>query len=364
MNTRNLVSSVFSPELFDFRAGLLWRAHLDWLAELGWADAHRKESVQLPAPSGHEVVDMLNRFVVTAGLVNAHTGLTSSDIVDNVRLMQVREGLGVLSESLLALLDQLHPVRAACWPTVGFTHWQIAAPITWSHRGGAWCAPLAFLQAAVPAVYAKKFGGPVGDGASLKLLVGEDKLNDNPFNWESFGLEYPCNPHPLQSSDHTCEIAAINWVCAVAAQLHKIAQDLRFLAAFGLVVPEQGEQAGSSSMPHKVNPFKWEKVCGLCRSVSTTQSEMWAVAAHNSLERTLDTSWQLKALLERAFLGLAEALDTMHEVEIVLPMNRSAELLRDHRDQLSSDADLTRQVLAGKSRFAAYQESLARRNAP
>lgn len=343
----------------------LWDAHLKWLYDLGFPRAKEiwATQIELPQLSGHEVVDLLNEYVQTRGYVNAHLGLTSSDIVDNVRLMQTKDSLDNLFGAVSELILKLDQSFGMNLDTVGFTHWQPAAPLNWFHRTQAWIAPLHLLLARIPTIRAKRFGGPVGDAASLRLIVGADRLVVDHFDWEPFDLAQPDNPFPLQSSDHSCETQAVDWVCAVAAQLHKIAMDLRFLASHGLVYTKRpAGHAGSSSMPHKVNPYKWEKVCSICRSVSTTQAEMWSVAAHNGCERTLDTSWQLKSLLRRGFMGLALAIDEMLAVECGINQAENNRLLGQLRDKISSDHDLTRRVLAGESRWSAYQQMLAESN--
>jgi adenylosuccinate lyase len=249
--------------------------------------------------------------------------------------------------------------------TVGFTHWQVAAPISWAHRLHAWLEPINYLLATRPAIHAKKFGGPVGDAASLKLLVPSNVLDDNPFDWGPFDLDHPNNPFPLQSSDHTCESQAINWVCGLASQVHKIALDLRFLASQQLLtINRPAGHAGSSSMPHKLNPYKWEKVCAITRSVATCQAEMWDVSAHNSLERTLDGSWQLKNLLFRAFHSIAYALQEMAAVDVYVDFTAGERAVSLNRDRLSSDRDLTRRIIAGESRWSAYQQAISSVNQP
>jgi adenylosuccinate lyase len=160
------------------------------------------------------------------------------------------------------------------------------------------------------------------------------------------------------------ETNAVNWCCAAAAQLHKIALDLRFLASRQLVtIGRAAHHAGSSSMPHKTNPYKWEKVCSVCRSISTTQAEIWSVMAQNSLERTLDGSWQIKQLLRRCFHGLALALDELEAVDCKVNFTKNAHEMTIWRDTISSDRDLTRRVVqGGESRWLAYLDLINQQN--
>jgi len=83
------VRSFWSSAYHATQCKALWHQHLEWLADCGFARANERGHAEPTPPSGHEVVDLLAQFVHETGLVNAHLGLTSSDIVDNVRLLQL-----------------------------------------------------------------------------------------------------------------------------------------------------------------------------------------------------------------------------------------------------------------------------------
>lgn len=357
--TKQKISQIFSDEFVEGTCFQLWGAHLLWLDQLGFKRAIDQvdENVSPGDPTGHEVVDLLAAYVASSGHVNAHLGLTSSDIIDNVRLIQIKQALIEIRDAVESFIVFFSPAFDAEIDAVGFTHWRPAAPIEWRHRLRAWVEPLNLLCLNLPSVHAKRFGGPVGDGASLDLIVPD--WTKTPFNWGTFDLDDPQNNFPLQSSDYLDETAAIDWLGAVAAQLHKIAQDLRFLMSHDLVLVHQSAgHAGSSSMPHKNNPHKWEKVCSICRSVAMHKLEIWEVMAMNSMERTLDGSWQIKRALKNAFENVAYALDEMRSVSCSINFGQNLNMLFQHRGSIFSDRDLTRRVLAGESRWTAYREML------
>lgn len=363
--TTKRIEQIFSDEYVREQSFALWEAHLAWMHQLGFERALDRDEgpIKHPGATNHEVVDLLFDFVVSTGLINAHLGLTSSDVIDNVRLAQVSASLHMLTISLDEFCSEFGAMFDTEVQTVGFTHWQPAAPVTWSGRARSWLEPLQVLFDSAPYVHAKRFGGPVGDASSLRLILGDDKVKDHPFEWMHFGLEQPRVEHPIQSSDYLSEQEAVNWCGLVAAKLHKIALDLRFLASRGTIrVVRTPGLAGSSSMPHKTNPFKFEKVCSICRSVATTQHELWDVAANNSLERTLDGSWQVKQALRRCFHGLALALDEMRAVRVEIDFPRNLAEVQTFRDEISSDRDLARRVLSGESRWSAYLDMLNRKN--
>ena len=362
------VVGAWSDDFFRTHCFDLWREHLNWLAAEGFAPALQTETdVIVPAPSGHEMVDLLGEFIAHTGLINAHLGLTSSDVCDNVRLMQLACACGHVTAGVIQLIIELPQVLCELLPsglrteTVGFTHWQPAAPITWGHRVLAWTGPLRYAAEHPPRLHAKQFGGPVGNGASLQRVLKCDALalteRLDHFQWDEFGLNQPANPCPLQSSDHVDELAAVQWLARIAAQLHKLAADWRFLASLDVIKMSDPARIGSSSMPHKANPHHWEKVCGLCRSAATVQQELWDVAAHNSLERTLDTSWQIKHALPRACRCVAEAVDLLRAHLPRVRLFADADLLAKWTPLIDSDQQLTAEVLNGKSRWTAFLEA-------
>lgn len=338
----------------------LWEMHLEWLNSLGFTRAlDRCERFERLPYSGHEVVELLQDFIERTHLVNAHLGLTSSDIVDNVYLLQVDESLETVARAVNKVIAHIYARADARRDTTGFTHWQPASRLSWEHRTGAWLEPLRWAISTRPCIHAKAFGGPVGDAAAIKLLAQHLNVNlsDHPFDWPTFGLAHPRSRFPLQSSDFTCELEAVAWCTRVAAQLYKIAQDLRFLASHGYVaLRHDADNVGSSSMPHKCNPFRWEKVCSMCRVVMATHAELLQVASLNSLERTLDTSWQLKSLLPRCFVTLAGACDAMLQQNFTLTDRGSFTLTLPDSD--SENLVLGRVLTKGEDRWTAYRETL------
>lgn len=361
------INYAWSANFFKFCAFEIWFHHLDWLKLMGFERAHEKIHWQPELLAGkqtnHEVVDLLAGFIEHTGYGNAHLGLTSSDVVDNVRLAQIRASVKIINWKVWQVVQHLNERFNYDVETVGYTHLVPAAPVSWRHRKDAWTQPLISAVAMSPVITAKKFGGPVGDARALQALVTKQQYEDNPFDWAFLDLEYPGNPYPLQSSDHRCEMAAVNWAAVIAAQIHKIAQDLRHLYAFGhVVILPPRDEAGSSSMPHKINPYKWEKVNSMCRTVGATMAEMWSVAAQNSLERTLDTSWQIKSLLPRCFVTLVRALEEITKPNVHIDHLRCADDVQRQGRKLGSDMELLRRVVEGESRWTAYTKMLQEKN--
>src|SRR5205085_1850251 len=70
-----------------------------------------------------------------------HLGATSCFVTDNTDLLLMREGLWLLRDRLVGLIDAL-ALFAEQWkrqPTLGFTHFQPAQPTTVGKRACLWC---------------------------------------------------------------------------------------------------------------------------------------------------------------------------------------------------------------------------------
>src|SRR5262249_45831123 len=70
-----------------------------------------------------------------------HLGATSCYVTDNTDLLLMREGLGLLRDRLVGVIDALARF-AECWrgqPTLGFTHLQPAQLTTVGKRASLWC---------------------------------------------------------------------------------------------------------------------------------------------------------------------------------------------------------------------------------
>lgn len=347
----------------------LWEEHLAWMSNNGWEDALRKappldpqdvsETHQLVVDhftgSGHEVVDLLRQFFHRTGLVNAHAGLSSSDIVDNVRLIQCARSVPIICNLLDATVKRIGRL-ALDTPCLGYTHWRPATPLVWSRRVFTWNRPLLVCFSAYPTVRAKRFGGATGTGEAIRIILGREPA---PFPWEKFDVSRPALC-PLQSSDHICELECMAWLSAIAAQLHKIAADVRFLCGTGeLIIKREEAHRGSSSMPRKVNPIEAEKCCSLCRLVPGCYRAIWDVMAHNGLERTLDTSAAIKETLPRAFGLVGQAVVSLGSLAEKLTVNQErCKYLVSYNFGPTAPAPeihMAREIANGKSRLEVYE---------
>ncbi len=260
-----------------------------------------------------------------------HLGMTSQDVVCNADIMTIHSALAVIAKKLnLAVLALGEfAVRTTRIPTLGFTHYQPAQPVTVGRRAALWAHDLRFSQKLMAHCYGgawtRGLRGATGTQASFEALLSNphlsvalervflDKLD--PPDWEAPGHGWSTWGLTGQTYPRVFDCFVLSDLAATAAVLHKIATDIRLLCnRKELDEPFEDKQIGSSAMPYKRNPMRCERICGLTRFVMNLVGNAYDTAATQWLERTLDDSSNRRLSLPEAFLALDGALDLMHNV--------------------------------------------------
>jgi adenylosuccinate lyase len=252
-----------------------------------------------------------------------HLGMTSQDVVCNADLMLIGEATKLIEAKIVRLMGDLaeQARKHASVPTLGFTHYQPAQPVTVGRRCAGWAAELGLVQARLGVGYEQVFRGlrgATGTQASFLALFGEaggvDAMERRSLQAmagagaETFALTGQTYPRVVD----TFVLADL---ASAASVLHKVATDIRLLCnRKELDEPFESKQIGSSAMPYKRNPMRCERVCGLARFVMNLVGNGYDTAATQWLERTLDDSSNRRMSLPEAFLALDGALDIMHNV--------------------------------------------------
>ena len=291
-----------------------------------------------------------------------HLGCTSQDVVCNAdRVCQLDAILLIakkLGRSIAALAQTADATKAI--PTLGFTHYQTAQPVTVGRRAAGWAYELALclrrIQEHKDHFESRGFRGATGTQASFYNLFEGDTANidrferealkdifDEPLAYDLTGQTYPrvVDTHILAD------------LASIASVLHKIATDIRLLSNRKEIDEPFGKnQIGSSAMPYKRNPMKCERICGLSRFVMNLVGNAYDTAATQWLERTLDDSSNRRLSLPESFLALDGALDLMHQVASGLVVNEAMvrKNLMDELPFLATENILMEAVKAGGDR--------------
>ena len=203
-----------------------------------------------------------------------HLGATSYDIEDTAIGIQLTQALNVLASSLKRVLKALvfQAEQNASRVCVGRTHGQQALPTTYGMRFGVWAAEVARhldrIQEIIPRIAVGKMSGAVGTMASFddKGPFIQDKV------MQILATEYKIPLKPVLISNQVVQrdrhAEVMNITALISGTVDKIAREMRILQRTEIgemFEPFAKSQVGSSTMPHKRNPHKAERLCSLAR---------------------------------------------------------------------------------------------------
>jgi len=224
-----------------------------------------------------------------------HLGLTSYDVEDTALGLLLSEASQLLDEDLASLLDAVREKALQHRETImaGRTHGVHAEPTSFGLKLALWWDELSRhrqrLQSARQEVAVGKMAGPVGTHASVPPEVEEIACR-------RLGLAVAPVVDQVVSRDRHAHFVAV--LAGVAASLEKFATEIRHLQRTEVLEAEEPflpGQTGSSAMPHKRNPEKCERICGLARlfrGYATAALENVALwherdISHSSVERVV-----------------------------------------------------------------------------
>jgi adenylosuccinate lyase len=224
-----------------------------------------------------------------------HLGLTSQDVMDTALALQLMEATELLEQGMRALSEAVREKALEHRETlcIGRSHGVHAEPTTFGLKLAAWWDELRRgthrLTQAKETVSVGKISGAVGTHATVPPDVEADVCG-------RLGLlPEPVSTQVVHRDRHAQYVSTL---ALIAASLEKFATEVRHLQRTEVLEAEEpfGEgQTGSSSMPHKRNPEKCERVCGLARlfrGYATTALENVALwherdISHSSVERVV-----------------------------------------------------------------------------
>ena len=197
-----------------------------------------------------------------------HLGATSYDIEDSATALQLKEALNYIRSALLELLMTLIKLTEEKKDLVciGRTHGQHAIPTTFGMRFGVWAYEinrhLDRISEVLERISFGKMSGAVGTMAGF-----EDKgMEIQKRVMEKLNLSPVLIANQVVQRDRHAEVIFLTSL--IGQTLAKIARENRVLQRTEIAEmfePFKKSQVGSSTMPHKRNPHKSERICSLAR---------------------------------------------------------------------------------------------------
>lgn len=196
-----------------------------------------------------------------------HMGLTSTDVKDTGLCVQLKQASEVILDDLerLATVLKRRAVEFKHTPTIGRTHGVHAEPTTFGLKLLLWYSEtlrnIDRMKRAASQMAVGKLSGAVGTYADIDPYVEE-------YVCKKMGLAREDIATQVVQRDHHAEYVATLGV--IASTLSQMALEVRHLQRTEVREAEEyfsPKQKGSSAMPHKRNPVRSERICGMARLI-------------------------------------------------------------------------------------------------
>jgi adenylosuccinate lyase len=267
------------------------------MAKIRNARYDRERWAEYEAEMHHDLNSFLRSVADSLGEESrfVHLGLTSSDVVDTGLALQLIEATEALEQGVRDLMDAIADRAREHKQTLcmGRSHGVHAEPTSFGLKLAGWYDEMRRhshrLTHAKEQISVGKISGPVGSHATAPPDVEDDVCG-------SLGLlPEPVSTQVVSRDRHALYVSTL---AIIAASLEKFATEIRHLQRTEVLEAEEPfseGQTGSSAMPHKRNPEKCERICGLARlfrGYATSALENVALwherdISHSSVERVI-----------------------------------------------------------------------------
>jgi len=247
-----------------------------------------------------------------------HLGATSCYVTDNTDIIIMKQGLEILKTKILILLKNLSKfaMKYKDLPTLGYTHFQPAQPVTVGKRACLWIQDLLMDLEDLDHVLSnmKLLGskGTTGTQASFLDLFDGDyekvkKLDMLISEKMGFNKVFPVSG---QTYTRKLDSRVLNVLSSIAQSAYKFSNDMRLLQHLKEIEePFETKQIGSSAMAYKRNPMRSERISALARYVIINSLNPAITASTQWFERTLDDSANKRISVPESFLAVDAILN-------------------------------------------------------
>ncbi len=313
----------------------------------------------------HDVKARIEEFNALAGHESIHAGMTSRDLTENVEAMQIRDGLLLVRDRVVATLAMLAD-RAGQYidqPITGRSHNVAAQVTTLGKRFASAAEELLFaferLENLILRYPIRGIKGPVGTAQDSVDLLGSSAAH--------YELEQQIAKHldfdrVLDSTGQiyprSFDFDVVTTLVQIAAGPSSLATSIRLMAGAELVTEGfKAGQVGSSAMPHKMNTRSCERVNGLSVVLRGFSSMVGEISGDQWNEGDVSCSVVRRIALPDAFYALDGLLETFMTVISefgAFPEVINAELTR-YLPFLATTKILVAAVKAGVGRETAHE---------
>lgn len=250
-----------------------------------------------------------------------HYGVTSYDIEDTAMALRLRQAGDIIIDDLEKLAEAVAKLAREhkMTPMIGRTHGVQAEPITFGFKMAVWYSEiqrdLERMRAAREAISVGKISGAVGIFGNIDPKVEE-------FVCERLKLKAaPVSTQIIQRDRHAQFLVTL---AMIASSCENFATEMRNLQRTEILEVQEmflPGQRGSSAMPHKRNPWRFESICGLARVVrSNAQPAMENIVSWH--ERDLTNSAAERIIIPDSCLATDFMLQSLTKLMDRLEINK------------------------------------------
>jgi adenylosuccinate lyase len=252
-----------------------------------------------------------------------HFACTSEDINNLSYALIVRDAIAeVWMPALEAVITRLRELAELyrSVPMLARTHGQPATPTTMGKELAVFVYRLERLRARIGATqYLGKFSGATGTFAAHAVAIPEA-------NWPEISREFVTslgltwNPLTTQIESHDWQAELYSEVSHVNRVLHNLATDVWTYISLGYFrqIPQAGA-TGSSTMPHKINPIRFENAEANLELSCAVLDSLAATLVVSRLQRDLTDSTTQRNIgvgLGHSLLALDNIRRGLHEIDL------------------------------------------------
>jgi adenylosuccinate lyase len=307
----------------------------------------------------HDLMAMVRALTESAGDAGkyVHYGATSYDIEDTALALQLRDAIEIIEDDVKKLKETLATLtqknkNVIC---IGRTHGQHAVPTTYGLKFANWLCEIQRdidrLDQAKKRILVGKMTGAVGTQATF----GKKARQLQSLVMKDLGLTPVMVSTQVIQRDRHAELVFV--LALIGSTLEKIAKEIRNLqrTEIGEVMESfDSKQVGSSTMPHKRNPWKSENICSLARVL---KSHVMVALDNNPLEheRDLTNSANERIIFAESFMLLDFMLRRINDILISLELQHG---------RIQDNLDLTKGlVMSEKIMIALVKKGIGRQDA-
>lgn len=285
-------------------------------ANTKWVKLERVKEIE--AEIHHDIMAVVKALSEVCGEHGkyVHLGATSNDIIDTANALLIKESLAIVERDLKELRSSLKKLAKEHKYTVciGRTHGQHAVPTTYGMKFAIWLDEVQRHIDRIDELKGRVLVGQMSGAVGTMASFGEKGLEIQRLVMEDLGLKPARITNQIIQRDVYAELIMV--LALIASTLDKIALEIRNLQRTEILEisePFGKKQVGSSTMPHKRNPIRSEKVSGLARVL---YSNVIPALLNNPLwhERDLTNSSVERVILPESFVLLDEMLKSMIKV--------------------------------------------------